>query len=307
MAGLLCSPREGQAAGGPQWSPTRSPVVQVQEGSALPVGLAATPVPRDSSTGMAGDAQSRLWDGCALSRVSRRLCPPDRAGSGLSACGAVCSVAAADGHRVCAREGQEGPLDLGCPCAWAVRGPGRAGGSSCQPAEADAFHLRVTGSCQGRAGNVRDCCRVTVQSGRWSMMDLSLQIQAVFKYSAESEVTAHGSRQNFCTSLQDLLAPWEGGHSRTNPSSSWWWLGTALGIVLGMARAPCAPCVWLVTQWRCREEAAAAAAAVLLLLQLLPVLPAAALLCQHQGTGESQERWGLPAAPHQSWHPPALR
>lgn len=80
------------------------------------------------------------------------------------------------------------------------RGPGLAGGSACQPAEADAFHLRVTGSCQGRAGNVRDCCRVTVQSGRWSMMDLSLQIQAVFKYSAESEVTAHGSRQNFCTS-----------------------------------------------------------------------------------------------------------
>lgn len=96
--------------------------------------------------------------------------------------------------------GRRGPCTLSVPSAWDMEGPGAGRGSACQPAEADAFHLRVTGSCQGRAGNVRDCCRVTVQSGRWSMMDLSLQIQAVFKYSAESEVTAHGSRQNFCTS-----------------------------------------------------------------------------------------------------------
>lgn len=51
------------------------------------------------------------------------------------------------------------------------------------------------------------------------------------------------------------------------------------------------------------------AAAVLILLQLLPaswsmqvvpVLPGATLLCQHQ------EHWGLPPAPHLSWHSPAL-
>lgn len=97
--------------------------------------------------------------------------------------------------------GRRDPCTLTVPLCGMRRGLGLVGCSACQAAEADAFHLRVTGSCQGRAGNVRDCCRVTVQSGRWSMMDLSLRIQAVFKYSAESEVTAHGSRQNFCTSL----------------------------------------------------------------------------------------------------------
>lgn len=168
----------------------------------LPVGLAAIPVPRDSTSLRDGKRMlpASFGDGHALSRVSHWLCPPDCAGRGVSMRGALCSVAAADGHRVCASEGQEGPCTPAVPVRGLPRGLGRAGGSACQPAEADAFHLRVTGSCQGRAGNVRDCCRVTVQSGRWSMMDLSLQIQAVFKYSAESEVTAHGSRQNFCTS-----------------------------------------------------------------------------------------------------------
>lgn len=31
-------------------------------------------------------------------------------------------------------------------------------------------------------------------------------------------------------------------------------------------------------------------------MQVVPVLPGATLLCQHQ------EHWGLPPAPHQGWH-----
>lgn len=51
------------------------------------------------------------------------------------------SAAAAGGHRVCAREGQEGTLDPAVPVRGLPRGLGQAGGSACQPAEADACHL----------------------------------------------------------------------------------------------------------------------------------------------------------------------
>lgn len=97
----------------------------------LPVRLAAIPVPWDSTPLRSGRGMftASFGDGHALSRVSHWLSPPACAGSGVSTrCGAVCSVSAADGHRVCAGEGQEGPLYPGCPCAWAAEGPGAGGG-----------------------------------------------------------------------------------------------------------------------------------------------------------------------------------
>lgn len=194
LAGLLRSPGEGSASGDPALEPhtlgcTGGNRGTVAEGHGAARGACGSPcprgrhpsqclqrgVPRAPSCRLCWWRGRRVW-GHVLGRIQKTVTKP-----------------------VLGR-GRRGPCTPSVPSAWDVEGPGAGGGSACQPAEADAFHLRVTGSCQGIAGNVRDCCRVTVRSGRWSMMDLSLQIQVVFKYSAESEVTAHGSRQNSCAS-----------------------------------------------------------------------------------------------------------
>lgn len=87
-----------------------------------------------------GMLTASFGDGRALSRVSRWLCPPDCAGAGVSAVEPCAGQQQADTESVPGR-GRRGPCSPAVPVRGLPRGLGQAGGSACQPAEADAFHL----------------------------------------------------------------------------------------------------------------------------------------------------------------------
>lgn len=139
VAGLLCSSGEGAGFWGPCTGAPRAhlswgePAAQVQEGTALPAGLAAVPVPRDGTPLRDG------W-GAAPSWLWVQLCPQ-------------WGVPRALFHRLCwwwgqhtwsrmlgksqqtvtksvPGRGRRGPCTPAVPSAWDVEGPG-AGRGQC--------------------------------------------------------------------------------------------------------------------------------------------------------------------------------
>lgn len=92
------------------------------------------------SEGWQGDAHSQLWGWPCPEQVPRWLCPPDCAGTGVSAMEPCARQQQEDTEAVPGR-GRRGPCSPAVPVRGLPRGLGQAGGSACQPAEADAFHL----------------------------------------------------------------------------------------------------------------------------------------------------------------------
>lgn len=108
----------------------------------LPVGLAAISVPRYNTPLRDGRGMltASFGDGRALSRVSHWLCPSDYAGVGSVEPCAQQQQQQTDTESVPGRR-RRGPCSPAVPVRGLPRGLGQAGGSACQPAEPDAFHL----------------------------------------------------------------------------------------------------------------------------------------------------------------------
>lgn len=147
VAGLLCSPEEGEASGDPALEPPALCCAGRTHGTgagghSAAHGACSSPCPQ-------GQQPSQGWLGCCSQTALGTAvpspecpmgsCPTDCAGGEAGVCGAMCS-AGISRQSPCLCRG-------GAPVPWLPllrgmrRGLGLVGGSACQPAEADAFHL----------------------------------------------------------------------------------------------------------------------------------------------------------------------